>query len=74
MTRNRFDRGEIEFVAENMEVHTREYVIATRQAALRRARDRRWSGEPAEAMRKAADTMGDAIKTWPRGRFDSRIT
>jgi hypothetical protein len=71
--RFKFDVGEIEFVADNMDCHTRDYVVAARRAAMRRARMKGWSEHARERMRRASEKMGAALREWPAGRFDMRI-
>lgn len=74
MQRHRFDVGEIEFVAANMDACTRDYVKSAREAAMRRARRKDWPADARQAMSEAASTMKRALDTWPRGHFDMRIS
>lgn len=69
--RNHFDGGEIEFVANNMDCHTRAYVIKTRRAAQARARSKRLDRETRAKFAVLADKMGAALRDKPRGWFDS---
>ena len=68
-----FDGGEIRFVAENMDCHTRVYVEAARQAALRRARSSRLNRGARKEFASLAEKMKHALETWPRGKFDSAV-
>lgn len=61
-----FDVGEILFVAENMDCHTRVYVEAARDAARRRAKK-------SPECKSAAETMTTALKTQPPEWFDSAV-
>ena len=73
MKRQKFDVGEIEFVAANMNCITRDYVIKTRRAAMARSRRKDWPAEARKRMSEAADKMKQALDTWPAGRFDSAV-
>lgn len=71
--RNKFDGGEIRFVADNMTFHTRHYVEAAQKAAYRRSRNKRMSPEQQAVFRTLSDKMKRALKTQPSGWFDSAI-
>lgn len=74
MTRRfKFDVGEIEFVAANLDCHTRHYIVAARRAAMARARRRWWPDEARDRMRRAASAMKKALDEWPIGQFDSSM-
>ena len=71
--RETFDVGEILDVAANMDAFTHDYVIKAKRAAQRRARRKDWPEEARRHMKRAAETMSHALKTWPKGHFDMRI-